>query len=74
MGWVLLIILTAGSWYLALTPPGSSYPRDWRLKWLHLSAQEEQDFHVAVRKVVALVSAIVFSVLLVIAVVARLVS
>jgi hypothetical protein len=32
-------------------------PRDWRLKPFHLNRQEEQDFHVSMRRVVALTCA-----------------
>lgn len=66
MFWLVLGSITAACWYLALTTPTSSYPRDWRLKSFDLTPQEEQDFHSSVRKVVALTGAIFFSVCLVI--------
>ncbi len=65
----MLISLTAACWYLALKTPAGSYPRDWRLKPFHLRREEEQDFHISVRKVLALTGAIFFSVCLIIAVV-----
>lgn len=67
MFWLLLILLTVVCWYLALSKPSGTYPRDWRLKPFHLKAEEEQDFHVSVRQVLALTGAIFFSVCLVIA-------
>jgi len=62
MFWLVLISITAACWYFALTTPSRSYPRDWRLKSFHLSPQEEHDFHVSVRKVLALTGAIFLSV------------
>jgi hypothetical protein len=67
MFWLVLILLTAVCWYLALSKPSEIYQRDWRLKPFHLKAEEEQDFHVGVRQVVAFTGAIFFSVCLVIA-------
>ena len=67
--WLVLISVTAACWYLALTTPGKPYPRDWRLREFKLTPQEEQDFHVSVRKVLALSGAIFFSVCLILALV-----
>ena len=69
MFWLVLICLTVLCWYPALTKPAGAYQRDWRLKPFQLNAQEEGDFHLGVRKVVALTGAIFFSVCLVIAVI-----
>jgi len=48
-------------------------PRDWRLKPFHLNRQEEQDFHVSMRRVVALTCAIFLTVCLCLALIFALV-
>ena len=69
---IFLVLLAAGSWYFALSTPPKVYFRDWRLKSFDLTAKEEQDFHLSVRKVMALTGAIFFSVLAVLALVSEL--
>jgi len=48
-------------------------PRDWRLKPFQLNRQEEQDFHVSMRRVVALTCAIFLTVCLCLALILALV-
>jgi hypothetical protein len=51
----------------SLTKRATLYPRDWRLKNLHLTQQEESEFKAGTRQVIALTCAIFFSVCLLIA-------
>ena len=70
MYWLLLLTLvTAACWYLALTRSSKPYLRDRRLTPFRLTDQEEQDFHQGVRQVAALTGAIFLTVCLVIALV-----